>query len=297
VIRIETPGLGSSVQDIGRTKHVRSGVPVSGPADPFAFRAAQALVGNPAEDACIEAIGLPFSFRCDSSRIIAVTGRDVSVSARDRLPAWTALFVRAGQLVRVTGTDRSRYTYVAVSGGITSEVVLGSRSAFPRVGIGSVLRQGDALPIGEPRRRAEDAGRQIVFDYGGEIAALPGPHAERFTEDVVARFFETAFQASAQSDRQGLRLDGPPITPREGEILSCGVVSGAVQVPRGGQPIVLLADHGTTGGYPVIATVAGADLGRVAQRAPGETVRFYGVDRERALRLGREQTALLEAAR
>jgi biotin-dependent carboxylase-like uncharacterized protein len=296
VIRIETPGLGSSVQDIGRTKHVRAGVPISGPADPFAFRAAQALVGNSAEDACIEAIGLPFSFRCDSSRVIAVTGRDVTVRARDRLPSWTALFVRAGQLVRVAGTDRSRYTYVAVSGGITSEVVLESRSAFPRVGIGAVLRQGDALPLGNPRRSAEDAGSHVAFEYGDEIAALPGPHVDRFTDDEVARFFETSFSASAQSDRQGLRLEGAPIAQREGEILSCGVVSGAVQVPRGGQPIVLLADHGTTGGYPVIATVAGADLGCVAQRAPGETVRFYRVDRERALRLARERTTSLGLA-
>jgi biotin-dependent carboxylase-like uncharacterized protein len=296
VIRIEVPGLGSSVQDIGRSKHVRAGVPISGPADPFAFRAAQALVGNTAEDACIEAIGLPFSFRCDSARVIAVTGRDVTVRARDRLPAWTALFVRAGQLVRVSGSDRSRYTYIAVSGGIASEVVLESRSAFPRVGIGTVLRQGDALPLGNPRRSAEDAGSQVVFEYGDDIAALPGPHLDRFTEDAMSRFFETTFSASAQSDRQGLRLEGAPIAQREGEILSCGVVSGAVQVPRGGQPIVLLADHGTTGGYPVIATVAGADLGCVAQRAPGETVRFYRVDRERALRLGRERTALLDMA-
>jgi biotin-dependent carboxylase-like uncharacterized protein len=296
VIRIETPGLGSSVQDIGRTKHVRAGVPISGPADPFAFRAAQALVGNTPEDACIEAIGLPFSFRCESSRVIAVTGRDVTVRARDRLPAWTALFVRAGQLVRVTGSDRSRYTYIAVSGGITSEVVLESRSAFPRVGIGAVLRQGDTLPLGKPRRSAEDAGSHVTFEYSDKIAALAGPHLDRFTDEEVARFFETSFTASAQSDRQGLRLEGAPIAQREGEILSCGVVSGAVQVPRGGQPIVLLADHGTTGGYPVIATVAGADLGCVAQRAPGEALRFYRVDRERALRLGRECSALLDMA-
>ena len=296
MIRIETPGLGSSVQDIGRTKHVRAGVPISGPADPFAFRAAQALVGNTAEDACIEAVGLPFSFRCDTSRVIAVTGRDVLVRARDRLPAWTALFVRAGQLVRVTGSDRSRYTYIAVSGGITSEVVLESRSAFPRVGIGAVLRQGDALPLGKPRRSAEDAGSQVVFEYVDAVAAVPGPHLDRFSDEEVARFFATSFTASAQSDRQGLRLEGAPIAQREGEILSCGVVSGAVQVPRGGQPIVLLADHGTTGGYPVIATVAGAHLGCVAQRAPGETLRFYRVDREHALRLVRERTALLDMA-
>jgi biotin-dependent carboxylase-like uncharacterized protein len=290
------PGFGSTVQDRGRTKYVREGVPISGPADPFAFRAAQSLVGNSADDACIEAVGLPFAFRCDTSRLIAVTGREVTVTARDRLPPWTAVFVRAGDLVRVSGTARSRYAYIAISGGVASDVVLGSRSAYPRVGIGAVLQHGDALPLGTPRRAAEDAGGRVRFEYGEEIAALPGPHQGRFPNDAAERFFETSFTVSVHSDRQGLRLEGASIAPLEGELLSCGVVSGAVQVPRGGQPIVLLADHGTTGGYPIIATVAGADLGCVAQRAPGETLRFYRVDRERALRLGRERTALLDMA-
>ena len=294
MIHIETAGFGSTVQDRGRTKHVRDGVPVSGPADPFAFRAAQALVGNTADDACIEAIGLPFTFRADTSRILAVTGREVTVTVRDRLPGWTSIFVRAGDLVRVTGTERTRYAYIAVSGGITSEVVLGSRSAYPRVGIGAVLRGGDALPLGDPRRSAEDAGRRVAFTYSEEIAAIPGPHVDRFSDASVARFFSQPFTASAQGDRQGLRLEGPAVTPPDGEMLSFGVVSGAVQIPRGGSPIVLLADHGTTGGYPVIATVATADLGSVAQRAPGETVRFHRVDRERAQRLAHERAALLD---
>ena len=296
MIRVEAPGFGSTVQDRGRPKHVRDGVPISGPADPFAFRAAQALVGNASEDACIEAIGLPFSFRCETSRVIAVTGREVQVTVRDRLPGWTSIFVRAGDLVRVTGTERTRYAYIAVSGGVTTEVVLGSRSAYPRVGIGAVLRAGDALPLGDARRTAEDAGRHVTFTYPEDIAAIAGPHADRFADEALARFFSQPFRASPQSDRQGLRLEGPAIETPEGEMLSFGVVSGAVQVPRGGSPIVLLADHGTTGGYPVIATVATADLGSVAQRAPGETLRFYRVDRERALRLGRERAALLDTA-
>jgi len=296
MIRIEVPGFASTVQDQGRVQHVRAGVPVSGPADPFAFRAAQALVGNETASAAIEVVGLPFSFRCESSRIFAVTGRDIALAARDPMPSWTSVFVRAGDLVSVTGTERSRYTYIAVSGGIASEVILGSRSAYPRAGLGRALRSGDGLPLGSPRRTAEDAGHHVSFEYGGEIAAMPGPHLERFDDETMTRFFATAFVASAQSDRQGARLEGAEVTPRDGEILSCGVVAGAVQVPRGGQPIVLLADHQTTGGYPIIATVVGADVGLVAQRAPGETLRFYRVDRERALLRGRELVALLDNA-
>src|SRR5206468_8284960 len=101
MIHVESPGFGSTVQDQGRPAHVRAGVPVSGPADPFAFRAAQALVGNTEADAAIEAVGLPFAFRSDSSRVVAVTGRDLRIQVRDRVPAWTAVFVRAGDLVRI----------------------------------------------------------------------------------------------------------------------------------------------------------------------------------------------------
>jgi biotin-dependent carboxylase-like uncharacterized protein len=296
MMRIEVPGFASTVQDRGRTQHVRAGVPVSGPADPFAFRAAQALVGNGAQDAAIEVVGLPFSFRCESSRIFAVTGREVVLTCRDRVPPWTAVFVRAGDLMTVTGTSRSRYTYVAASGGITSEVMLGSRSVYPRAGLGRVLQTGDALSCGEARRTAEDAGHAVSFTYGEEIAVMPGPHLARFDAQTMTRFFAASFTVSAQSDRQGTRLDGVDVAPLPGEILTCGVVAGAMQVPRGGQPIVLLADHQTTGGYPIIATVIAADLGLVAQRAPGETLRFYRVDRERALALGRERFALLASA-
>ena len=296
MIRIEVAGFGSTVQDQGRPGHVRAGVPVSGPADPFAFRAAQALVGNAPADAAIEAVGLPFSFRCDTSRLIAVAGRDVSVTIRDRVPAWSSVFVRAGDLVRISGTGRSRYAYIAVSGGIASESLLGSRSAYPRLGMGRVLRAGDALPLGASRRGAEDAGRHVDFEYREEVATIAGPHLDRFEADATERFFSSTFAASAQSDRQGVRLEGAAVTPRAGEILSCGVVTGAIQVPRGGQPIVLLADHGTTGGYPVIATVIESDLGHVAQRAPGEPLRFYRVDRERALERASEMRSLLASA-
>lgn len=282
MIHVEVAGFGSTVQDLGRPAYVREGVPVSGPADPIAFRAAQSLVGNTAADAAIEAVGLPFTFRSDSSRLIAVAGREVSVTVRDRLPGWTAVFVRAGDLVRVTGTERSRYTYIAVSGGIASEVILGSRAMYPRIGFGRVIQAGDTLAVGEARRGAEDAGGSFQFSYGERVGAIAGPHLDRFDEATLTRFFGEPFTLSAQSDRQGARLDGVAVAPRGGELLSCGVVTGAVQVPRGGQPIVALADHGTTGGYPIIATVITGDIGQLAQRAPGEPVRFYRLERDEA---------------
>lgn len=276
MIHVEQAGLRATVQDAGRYGHHRAGVPRSGPADPFAFRAAQALVGNGGDDAAIEIVGLPFTFRLADARLVAATGREVRLVARDPLPGWSSVFVRGGQLVTVAGTERTRYAYLAVSGGIVTPIVLGSRSAYPPADLGGTVRSGDALPLGPARANAMPAGRRVRCEYGTTIRAVAGPHGDRFDDpDAV---FAAAFTVSAQSDRQGVRLEGAPLAPRAGEILTCGVVAGAIQVPRGGKPIVLLADHQTTGGYPIIATVIESDLGRVSQAAPGEQVRFSRVD-------------------
>ena len=121
------------------------------------------------------------------------------------------------------------------------------------------------------------------------MRAITGPHAERFTEEALAMFLSSTFQVDASSDRMATRLDGPQVVARQGEILTCGVLAGAVQVPSGGAPIVLLADHQATGGYPVIATIITADLGRVAQRLPGEPLRFVRVARDRAVAALRDE--------
>jgi allophanate hydrolase subunit 2 len=160
------------------------------------------------------------------------------------------------------------------------------------------LRSGDALPLGDADAGAEDAARRIEpTAYDGQIRAMAGPHDGRFEADAVARFFAATFTVDPASDRQGVRLGGVPIAPRAGELQSCGVVAGAVQVPRGGAPIVLLADHGTTGGYPVIATVIAADLGKIAQRVPGESLRFHRVERDVALEALRAERRALDGAR
>ncbi|HEY6958852.1 MAG TPA: biotin-dependent carboxyltransferase family protein [Candidatus Limnocylindria bacterium] len=295
MIHIEVAGF-ATIQDRGRIAHQRDAVPVSGPADPFAHAAANALVGNAPRDATIEIVGLPFVFTSDDARVVAVTGRDVRVTVRDRVPSWTSVFVRSGERVTIDGAARTRYAYLAVSGGVASDVILGSRSAYPRAGIGRALQRGDALRLGQARRSAEDAGHRVQFEYGDVVRAMPGPHLDRFDDGAVARFFAEPFVMTAHGDRQGVRLEGPSIAPRSGEILTCGVVAGAVQVPRGGQPIVLLADHQTTGGYPIVATVCEADLGLVAQRAPGESLRFYRVERDEALERGRALRRSLDSA-
>ena len=300
MIRIEATGLRATVQDRGRFGHLREGVPPSGPADPGAFAAAQALVGikNDAVDgAVIEIVGGPFVFSCDDRRIVAVTGRDVALRGRDLVPGWTAAFARPGDTLTVVCGERSRFAYLAVSGGIATEPILGSRSAYLPAGLGRALRAGDVLPLGNARVDVERAGRFAVSpDYDtGQIRTITGPHAQRFTDEAHSLFFSTDFQVEPASDRMGTRLSGPRIRAREGEILTTGVVAGAVQIPSGGAPIVLLAEHQATGGYPVIATVISTDLGLVAQRLPGERLRFTRVDRDFAISALRDARDALRA--
>ena len=287
-MRVIRPGLRATVQDRGRTGRSRAGIPPSGPADPVAFAASLQLAGCAEGDAAIEVVGLPFAFRCDDRRVIAATGRDVRVRTRSRMPGWTSVLARPGEEVVIEGSDRTRYVYVALSGGIVPPPVLGSRATYLPAAIGAVPRPlvvGDELPLGPSVVGAEAAGRRIrPPEYARAVRAVAGPHDDHFPAGTLERFFDTSFSVLPESDRMGVRLGGAAIGPASRELLSCGVVAGAVQVPAGGAPIVLLADHQTTGGYPIIATVIAADLGVVAQAVPGETLRFERVTAEAPVR-------------
>ena len=295
VLRVIEPGFRSTLQDAGRSAHMRSGIPPAGPADPVAFEAAQRLVGNTAADAAIEVVGTPFRFSLDAPRLVAATGREVGLRARGAIGGWTSAFVRAGEEVVVEGTPRTRFAYLAVSGGIAVTPVLGSRATYLPAGIGPLSRRltaGDALPLGAPRWGADRAGRALLRSEASEVHVVRGPHADRSAD--VAAFLRGTFRVSERSDRMGVRLEGPALAARAAEILSIGVLAGAVQVSHGGHPIVLLADHQTTGGYPVIASVIVADLGLVAQAVPGEELSFYEVDREAARDALRAQRGWLD---
>jgi allophanate hydrolase len=296
MIRIEEIALRATIQDRGRFGHLREGVPPSGSADPFAFAAAQALVGNDERAAAIEVTG-ELAFTCEDRRIVAVTGRDVRLVGRDVLPGWTAVFARPGETLRAVAANRTRFMYLAVSGGIATDPILGSRATYLPAGLGAPLRAGERIPIGPARLGPEHAGRGVrAPDYDtGQIRAITGPHPQRFTDEALSLFFEAEFHVDPASDRMGTRLSGARIAARSGEILTTGVIAGAVQIPSGGAPIVLLADHQATGGYPIIATVISTDIGLVAQRAPGERLRFARVDRDRAVAAVREMRGAVEA--
>lgn len=281
MISIEAAGLRATVQDAGRFRYLRHGVPVSGPADRVAHAAANALVGNDPGAAAIEITGLPFVFRTSGALLVAVTGPGTRIVARHVVDGWTACLLRADGEVRLEGA--ARYAYLAVRGAVDVPAALGSRSAYPAAGIGPrPLHAGDTIRMGEADLGAELAGRTIERpDYASGIArAVAGPHSDR--TDAPA-FFASEFVVDERSDRMGVRLTGSPVPTRGGELLTCGMVEGAVQIPSGGQPIVLLADHQTTGGYPVVATVIAADLPIVAQRPPGAALRFVEASTDEAV--------------
>jgi antagonist of KipI len=284
MLHVLEPGFRSTVQDRGRLGHLRSAVPIAGPADPIAFEAAQRLVGNDVTDAAIEVVGPPLRFTLDEPRLVAVTGRDVGLRARGTIGGWTAAFVRAGEEVVVSGGERTRFAYLAVSGGLVVDPVLGSRATYLPASMGSVARPlaaNDALPVGPAKRGPDGAGRVLAQIEPERIAFTRGPHADRFADP--AALTRTAYRVSERSDRTGVRLIGPALSAAGPELLSYGLALGSIQVPRGGEPIVALADGGTTGGYPVIGVVTAADIGAVAQAAPGDALSFYEVDRRAAV--------------
>ncbi len=280
-ITIRVPGVRATIQDAGRSRYLRLGVPTGGPVDRVAHAVANALAGNDGGEAAIEVVGLPFLFVAERPLLVAATGRDARLIMRDEIPGWTCALARGGEEVRVEG--RSRYAYVAFGGGVDIPPVLGSRASYPAAGLGPApLAAGARLRVRASRLDASRAGATAEApDYvREEVRVVLGPHADRVD---VAAFLATRFRVDERSDRIAVRLAGPPIAARDGELVTTGVVEGAIQVPSGGHPIVLLADHQTTGGYPVVATVIAADLPLVAQKHPGEALRFVAVDADAAV--------------
>jgi biotin-dependent carboxylase-like uncharacterized protein len=296
MLTILDPGIANSIQDAGRWGYQAFGVPVSGAMDVFALRAANALVQNAREDAALE-IHSPIILQTDQHHLIALTGADARFEINGRvMPMWMSVFVRGGSQIEIAPTRG--WTYLAVSGAIDAPRVLGSKSFYTRAGIGHALAAGAAIAIGESRlgdllagagRALSDRARAFA-NRAHAVRVIAGPHADWFANDLA----KNEYALSETADRMGYRLRGAPIARCAGDLISCGVTLGAIQVPADGQPIVLMADHQTTGGYPVIATVIGADVPLIAQRAPGDRIAFEIVEIETAERAWRAMLALVD---
>ena len=291
MLEVLEPGLLTTVQDAGRSGWARYGVPPSGPLDAEAFAAANALVGNPPAAAALEITLTGPTLRVSRDCLIAVCGApfDLWVGTLP-VPMWHAVYVRAGRIITFGQRRSGARAYLAISGGIALPPFLGAQATYLPGGFGGMegraLRAGDRLPLGSAAQRdlPQRAGRVWPVDRRPPYTPHPtlrvvlGPQDDYFTAEGLATFLSSVYRLTPEADRMGARLQGPPIAHRGPTgIVSDGVIAGSVQVPPDGQPIVMLADHQTTGGYPKIATVLRADLPLLAQCLPGDSAASCGV--------------------
>lgn len=282
---IVQPGMFATVQDLGRWGQQASGMVVSGAMDAYALQCGNALVGNPRNAAALEFAVRGPHVRVLRETVIAVCGADLNAMKNGRpLPRWKSVRVPAGSELSFGSPNAGVFAYLCVSGGIDVPALMESRSTYARAGIGGLegrmLRAGDVLKAGTPGPFARE-GRWVapsdtpVYATTVEVRAVPGPQEELFPRESFEAFYTLPYARTAQSDRMGYRLSGETLHLRqEGGILSEAVAVGSVQVPPDGQPIVLMAERQTTGGYAKIATVISADIPRLAQLSAGGTVRF-----------------------
>jgi antagonist of KipI len=295
-IEILATGPAATIQDNGRFGYQRYGMPVSGPMDAFAFQAGNILVDNDINSAVIEFTAPGISFVTEKPRLIAVTGYGVRLFINGReFPAWMSVFVRKNREVHIEKTGEGMWGYLAVAGGFRAKRVMGSKSTYLRGGIGGMegraLVAGDLLKVGKPDvDLTTAAGRTFLTETRPSYTASPtlrvvmGPQQDFFSPKGIETFLSQDYTISTQSDRMGYRCEGTSIESlTDQSFISDGIVNGAIQVPAGGQPIIMMADHQTTGGYPKIGVVISADLPLAAQTQPGGRVRFVSVNIDSAV--------------
>lgn len=279
------PGLLSTLQDLGRWGHERFGVPVSGAMDEWTLRAANGLVLNEPNACAVEMLE-SLVLLSSVEALVAVCGFGelrVMVNER-RKPTWSALYLRAGQTLSISKPPGG-WAYLAVCGGFDAPLVLGSRATYLRGQFGGfsgrALQAGDVLQLGAhassivSRPLSLIAGRTLPPPpLSHTLQVILGPQLGHFSHATLENFLSAEFTVTNESDRMGYRLAGPALTPQPADIISEGMPLGAIQVPANGQPLVMLADRPTTGGYPKIATIIRADVPLLAQCPPGAKVRF-----------------------
>lgn len=286
------PGLLTTVQDRGRFGYQASGVPVAGPMDSFSHRLANQLVGNDPDAATLEITLIGPELVVEADTTMAITGAQFDVACNDHsLPAGASFGVRAGSRVKFGRLHHGARAYLAVAGGVQTAPVLGSRATHlvSRMGglAGRALVAGDRLPIAMgagPRPHRKSAGLTLPPQGRALLRVLPGPQDHWFAPEALKMLVSVGFRISPRSNRMGYRLEGPPL-PRvkDGELISEPVGIGAIQVPAAGEPILLMADRQTAGGYPKIGHVISADLPLAGQLAPGDFIEFVLCSQQEAV--------------
>ena len=300
VIHVQSSGMFTTVQDLGRYGYGPIGVSPSGAADPISLRIGNLLVGNIESDAALEMTLLGGTFVFPDGGLVALAGADFGAS----IPMWTARKLQHGETVKIGPTRSGARCYLCVHGGIKVNLLLGSASTHILTGLGGFegrpLTKGDVLTIGDARPSGPSAIVSEVLERLKPrkiLRATIGPQTNWFSPESVRTFYNSAYQVTEESNRMGLRLEGPALdTPQSGQMTSEGVSLGAIQVPAGRKPIILFVEQQTTGGYPKIANIISADLPSVGQLRPRDEVHFEFVTPEAARAAIREQEELIQNA-
>ena len=302
-IQVQSPGLLTTVQDLGREGFGPLGVSPSGAADPISLRLGNRLVGNPQGSAALEMTLLGGTFSFPQVAILALTGSDFGPTLDGApLDQFTAVEVTPGQTLRVGSTRSGARCYLCVRGGIIVKPFLGSASTHLLSGLGGyhgrALRKGDTLQIGPAvnsfQKKTITARASEQLTPRKVLRVTPGPQSDWFSKSSLQAFYAGTYRVTEESNRMGLRLEGKPVVPESGgEMITEGVSIGAVQITAGGLPIILFVEQQTTGGYAKIANVISADLHSLGQLRPRDEIRFEQVDWETARALFREQEKLL----
>ncbi|WP_145050160.1 biotin-dependent carboxyltransferase family protein [Paenibacillus xylanexedens] len=325
-IEVIRSGLLSTVQDEGRFGQRQYGIHPGGAMDTFAARVSNMVVGNTRNAAVIEMTMTGSELRFEEDQLISLCGADLTAMVDDMdIPMWRPIVIPAGAVLRFGRCRSGLRTYMAVAGGIDVPVIMGSRSTDLKTGIGGIngraLRDGDKLSIGKPSTEAS-----MILDFWGTkrksgvhrvkttawyfssnewpgyhtepvLRIVPGIEDRGFTEESLRKFYEEPYLVSPQSDRMGYRMQGAVLEQKQVQNrLSEAVTYGTVQIPADGQPIILMADHQTIGGYPVLGQVAKVDLPILAQARPGTRVTFKRITSREAEILWLEQEKHLRLA-
>ena len=323
MLEVIAPGLLSTVQDAGRAGYADLGVPSAGACDPHALAVANLLLDNPPDAPALEITIAGPAFSVGNTCVVGLAGADLGaylVGVERPLVPGGAYLLRGGETLAFAGEAAGSRAYLALPGGIAVPPVLGSASTYLAGGFGGLdgrpLRAGDVLrpahggdfhaagrrwpaPSAFSPFPEREGGRGVRPVAPPTVRVVPGPHGDHFTPDALETLIAATWEVGPQSDRMGLRLCGPVLAhsaPARADLVSQGIVWGALQVPADGQPIALLADHQTVGGYPVLAVAIRADWPLLAQLPPGAPVRFALTTIAEAQAAYRAQQAALRAA-
>ena len=301
------PGILTTIQDLGRHGFSQFGVPPSGALDAFSFRVGNLLVGNRGEEASLETTLMGLKVRALREVVIAITGGNLSPAlSEESLEMWRTHLLVEDDIIAFKKVQTGCRAYLAVSGGFVVPKIMGSRSTYLSGNFGGLegrnLRRGDILYAPDTSASFIQLGLRFPSEWipflekETSLRVIPGPQNHHFTEKGFQAFYSSPYQVTPQCDRMGIRLEGSKIERRpdvEESIISEGLISGAIQVPGDGKPIIILSEL-VTGGYTKIATIISTDLPMVAQLKPGDRVRFRPILIEESQLLLREQEERLE---